>query len=132
MAIVATDRAMCPPPRGQAFASSTSCSRSVTTTKFHGCQFDAEGARRPASRDELEVCASDRLVGVLAHIAACLDGVPGLHAGVLAVPGPLEAARAGCSGWSGTRCAGRICALQLDQPRVVMAVGRANALLARR
>src|SRR4051794_20967633 len=41
---------MCVPPVGQALASSTSRSRSVTTTKFHGCQFDAEGARRPASR----------------------------------------------------------------------------------
>src|SRR4051795_8680729 len=40
---------MCVPPVGHALASSTSRSRSVTTTKFHGCQFEAEGARRPAS-----------------------------------------------------------------------------------
>src|SRR3954449_1041187 len=45
---------MCPPPCGQALASSTSCSRSVTTTKCHGCQFDDDGDRRPASR----ICSS--------------------------------------------------------------------------
>src|SRR4051794_10792842 len=38
------------PPCGHAFASSTSCSRSETTTKCHGCQFDDDGDRRPASR----------------------------------------------------------------------------------
>src|SRR4051812_1528680 len=42
------------PPCGHAFASSTSCSRSVTTTKCHGCQFDDDGDRRPASR----ICSS--------------------------------------------------------------------------
>src|SRR3954447_20952176 len=53
-AIVAAERAMCVPPWGQALASSTSCSRSVTTTKCHGCQFDDDGDRRPASR----ICSS--------------------------------------------------------------------------
>lgn len=41
---------MCMPPRSHALASSTSWSRSVTTTKFHGCQLPDDGARRPASR----------------------------------------------------------------------------------
>src|SRR5436305_9291834 len=45
---------MCVPPCGHALASSTSCSRSVTTTKCHGCQFDDDGDRRPASR----ICSS--------------------------------------------------------------------------
>src|SRR5262249_34432214 len=49
-AIVAAEEAMCLPPRSQALASSISCARSVTTTKFHGCQFPADGARRPASQ----------------------------------------------------------------------------------
>src|SRR3954465_13920534 len=53
-AIVAAERAMCAPPRSHALASSTSCSRSVTTTKCHGCQFDDDGDRRPASR----ICSS--------------------------------------------------------------------------
>src|SRR5262249_34006409 len=48
-AIVAAEEAMCLPPR-QALASSISCARSVTTTKFHGCPFPADGARRPASQ----------------------------------------------------------------------------------
>ncbi len=48
-AIVAADWAMCFPPRSQTFASSISCSRSVTIAKFHGCQFADDGAHRPAS-----------------------------------------------------------------------------------
>src|SRR3569623_1737349 len=38
------------PPCGHALASSTSWSRSVTTTKCHGCQLLDDGERRPASR----------------------------------------------------------------------------------
>src|SRR3954454_3646763 len=53
-AIVAAERAMCVPPCGQALASSTSASRSVTTTKCHGCQLLDDGERRPASR----ICSS--------------------------------------------------------------------------
>src|SRR5215469_6982245 len=49
-AIVAAEEAMCRPPRSHTFASSRSSSRSVTTTKSHGCQFPADGARRPASQ----------------------------------------------------------------------------------
>src|SRR5215470_18096470 len=49
-AIVAAEPAMCLPPRSQTLASSISCPRSVTTTKFHGCPFPADGARRPASQ----------------------------------------------------------------------------------
>src|SRR4051812_7394272 len=45
---------MCVPPWGQALASSTSASRSVTTTKCHGCQLLDDGERRPASR----ICSS--------------------------------------------------------------------------
>src|SRR3954454_1746992 len=52
--MVAAERAMWVPPWGHAFASSTSCSRSVTTTKCHGCQLDDDGDRRPASR----ICSS--------------------------------------------------------------------------
>jgi hypothetical protein len=48
-ATVAADRATCRAPC-QTFASSTSCRRSVTTTKFHGCQLLADAALRPASR----------------------------------------------------------------------------------
>src|SRR5512133_889173 len=48
-AIVAAERATCRAPC-QTFASSTSCGRSVTTTKFHGCQLLADAALRPASR----------------------------------------------------------------------------------
>src|SRR3954464_11702856 len=53
-AIVAAERAMCVPPCGQALASSTSASRSVTTTKCQGCQLLDDGERRPASR----ICSS--------------------------------------------------------------------------
>src|SRR5215469_10390868 len=49
-AIVAAEEAMCLPPRSQTLPSSVSCARSVTTTKFHGCPFPADGARRPASQ----------------------------------------------------------------------------------
>src|SRR3954466_5968686 len=52
--MVAAERAMCVPPWGQALASSTSASRSVTTTKCHGCQLLDDGERRPASR----ICSS--------------------------------------------------------------------------
>src|SRR3954471_15963715 len=52
--MVAAERAMCVPPCGQALASSTSASRSVTTTKCHGCQLLDDGDRRPASR----ICSS--------------------------------------------------------------------------
>src|SRR5215217_8860888 len=48
-ATVAADRATCRAPC-QTFASSTSCERSVTTTKFHGCQLLADADLRPASR----------------------------------------------------------------------------------
>src|SRR3954453_15251477 len=53
-AIVAAERAMCVPPCGHAFASSTSCSRSGTKTKCPGCQLLDDGDRRPASR----ICSS--------------------------------------------------------------------------
>src|SRR3954451_18671067 len=48
--MVAAERAMCVPPCGQASASSTRSSRSVTTTKCHGCQLLDDGERRPAPR----------------------------------------------------------------------------------
>ena len=49
-----------------------SCARSVTTTKSHGCQLLADGARRPASRMRSRSSRGDRLVGVGARC-----GVPG-------------------------------------------------------
>ena len=47
--IAAAAPATCAAPR-QTFASSGSCSRSVTSTKSHGCQLRDDGARLPASR----------------------------------------------------------------------------------
>ena len=47
--IVAAECATWPAPR-QTVDSSRSCSRSVTRTKSHGCQFCEDGDRRPASR----------------------------------------------------------------------------------
>src|SRR5437870_4285304 len=47
--MVAADAATCC-AWAHTFESSWSCARSVTTTKSHGCQFDDDGERRPASR----------------------------------------------------------------------------------
>ena len=56
-AIVAAERATCPAPT-QTSASSRSCSRSVTSTKSHGCQLRDDGVRRAASRILSSSCGS--------------------------------------------------------------------------
>lgn len=68
-----------------------SCSRPVTTTKLHGCQFRDDGARRPGFADPLQVLAGNRLAVVLTHVTGCPDRIPGLHVQVLShspAPGP--------------------------------------------
>ena len=75
-------------------ASSISCPRSVTATKFHGCQFRDDGARRPASRMRSRF---SRAIGWSVHWRRC--GAPGwrptspYHSPIARPPGPHVAPR---------------------------------------
>ena len=80
IAMAAAARAMCAPPR-QTSASASSCSRSVTTTKSHGCQLREEGAMRPASRIRSRSSAGIVALVELPHVPARADRVPGVHQG---------------------------------------------------